>query len=162
MALEKAVDMATHIEGQVPHPVHRQAKSGCMQNRVPSGRLTCEEPRGVLIGPLVTVHTQGFTQACRPALMDRNNVFLVVPLLGCHLSLKPSQPLASCFCFPTPEGVILEEHKDSMLQELFPAFSSAPVHPLSSPSGLPAFLILGPACTAGIYPCILRSCLGNL
>lgn len=93
--------------------------------------------------------------------MDRNNVFLVVPLLGYHLSLKPAQPLASCFCFPTPEGVILEEHKDSMLQEPLPAFSSAPIHPLSSPSGLSTFLILGPACTAGIYPCILRSCLGN-
>lgn len=92
--------------------------------------------------------------------MDRNNVFLVVPLPGCHLSLKLLNLLLLVFA-SLPPRVILEERKDSMPQEPLPAFSSAPVHPLPSPSGLPAFLILGPECTAGIYPCILRSCLGN-
>lgn len=144
MALEKAADMATHIEGQVPHPVHRQAESGCMQNRVPSGRLTCEEPRGVLIGPLVTVHTQGFTQACRPAFMDRNNVFLVVPLLGCHLSLKPAQPLALVFASLPPRGLSWRNIRILCYRNPFLPFLQHPSILCPAPLDSPPFSSLAP------------------
>lgn len=39
MALGKAVDMATHIEGQGPRAVHCCTRPGCRQNRAPSGKF---------------------------------------------------------------------------------------------------------------------------
>lgn len=39
MALGKEVDMATHIERQIPHAVHCWARPGFRQNRVPSGKF---------------------------------------------------------------------------------------------------------------------------
>lgn len=98
MALEKAADMATHVEGQVPHPVHLQAKSGCMQNRVTFWQVHCEEPRGVLMGPLVTVHTQASFHGQKQCLPGSPSTWLSSQSEACS---------TSCFLFllPYPRGL---------------------------------------------------------